>query len=129
MGKLQSQSAILLPERVAPTCMYCGAAVEKSHGKGEHIIQKALGGAKPLRDQVCTRCNNNELSEVDRELCSLSYLSIVASQEIEGHLALVWDVDHGSRNLLVEAQPVWASDYVLNQLVAYPQVTFDKHGP
>lgn len=129
MGKLKSQSAILLPERAAPTCMYCGGPVKKSRGKGEHIVQEALGGSRPLKDHVCTRCNNNELSEIDRELCSLSYLSIVASQEIEGHLALVWDVDHGSRNLLVEAKPVWGSDYVLNQLIAYPQITFEKHGP
>src|SRR5438132_1628828 len=78
MGKPQPQSTILLPERPDPTCMYCGGSVEKNHGKGEHIIQKAIGGARTLKDRVCTRCNNNELSEVDRELCSLSFLSVVA---------------------------------------------------
>jgi hypothetical protein len=109
--------------------MYCGGPVEKNHGKGEHIVQKAIGGAKTLKDRVCTRCNNNELSEVDRELCSLSFLSVVASQEIDGHLALVWDVDHRSKNLLIEARPVWESDYVLKHLIAYPQITFEPHGP
>src|SRR6266699_3455885 len=113
MGKPQPQSTVLLPDRPAPTCMYCGGPVIENHGKGEHIVQKAIGGARTLKDRVCTRCNNNELSEVDRELCSRSFLSVVASQEIDGHLALIWDVDHTSRNLLVEARPVWESDYVL----------------
>src|SRR5258708_1436085 len=129
MRKPQPQSTILLPDRPIPTCIYCGEPVAKNHGKGEHIIQKAIWGAKTLRNRVCTRCNNNDLSEVDRELCSLSFLSVVASQEIDGHLALVWDVDHTSKNLLIEARPVWELDYVLKHLIAYPQITFEHHGP
>lgn len=122
------RSTILVPPTPDPICIYCGGLVERSRGKGEHIVQNALGGRRTLKDRVCTSCNNNELSEIDRELCSLSFLSIVASQEIDGHLALVWDVDHASKSLLVEARPVWDSDYVLKELVAYPQITFERHG-
>ena len=40
----------------------------------------------------------------------------------------VWDVDHTSRNLLVEAKPSWDHDE-LNHLVCYPQMIFEKDGP
>jgi hypothetical protein len=69
------------------------------------------------------------LSQLDKELCSRSFLSIVASQEIDSYLWQAWDIDHDSNNLLLEARPSWAADKTLNSLVCYPQITFEPHGP
>ena len=77
-----------------PPCMYCGTPTGKGN-RGEHIIPTALGGALSLNDQgdkrVCAKCNNGVLSQIDRELCSRSYLSVVASQELASHLWQTWD--------------------------------------
>jgi hypothetical protein len=113
-------------------CLYCGEPTKKGR-KGEHIVPEAIGGALTLNDRptnrvVCSKCNSGVLSQLDKELCSRSYLSIVASQEIDAHLWQVWDVDHQANNLLVEARPSWAPDKVLNSLICYPQITFERKG-
>jgi len=79
--------------------------------------------------RVCPDCNNGVLSYVDRELCSRSYLSVVASVELGKHLWQAWDMDDTSNHLLLEARPVWHSDYVLRQLICYPQIIFEQKGP
>jgi hypothetical protein len=113
-------------------CLYCGEPTRRG-GKGEHIAPEAIGGALTLNDvsngAVCPKCNSGVLSLLDKELCSRSYLSAVASQEIDAHLWQVWDVDHESDNLLVEARPSWADGGTLNSLVCYPQITFERKGP
>jgi hypothetical protein len=120
---------IVLPQR---TCLYCGQPTKRGK-KGEHIVQETLGGALTLRDVsdrvVCPKCNNGFLSEIDKELCSRSYLSTIASQQLDAHLWQAWDVDHEANNLLVEARPSWAADETLNSLVCYPQITFERKGP
>src|SRR5262245_33840679 len=114
------------------SCLYCGAPTKKGR-KGEHIVPAAIGGALTLNDVsdrvVCPKCNSGVLSHLDKELCSRSYLSVVASQQIDAHLWQAWDVDHSSEHLLVEARPSWADDEVMNHLVCYPQLTFERTGP
>jgi hypothetical protein len=113
--------------------MYCGTPTKKGN-RGEHILQEALGGAKTLNDSdicnraVCTSCNTGCLSQIDKELCSRSYLSIIASQKIDAHLWQTWDIDHAANNLLVEGRPLWPPDQTLGSIVCYPQVTFEADG-
>jgi len=103
-------------------CMYCDGKIGGVK-RGEHIVPEAIGGARTIKN-VCGNCNN-AFSRMDRELCSRSPLSIVASQEIDAHVWQVWDVDHGGRNLLLEARPNWAA----NSLCQYPQIVFESCGP
>ena len=70
---------------------------------------------------VCMNCNNGVLSEVDRELCSRSPLSVIASQEINAHLWQAWDVDHSAGNLLLEGFPTWSNETIS----LYPQIIID----
>jgi hypothetical protein len=116
---------------LAADCLYCGRATRRFR-KGEHIIPKAIGGGRYIADEsertVCEPCNNGLLSVLDRELCNRSPLSIIASQEIAADLWQVWDVDHSSRNLLIEAKPSW-HDGELKTLVQYPQMTIELRGP
>lgn len=83
-------------------CLYCGDAVAKQK-RGEHIIPAAIGGEATIRD-VCTSCNNGVLSELDRELCSRSPLSLIAAEELKQYLHEAWDVDISAGNLLLEAE-------------------------
>jgi hypothetical protein len=111
--------------------MYCGEETKRGR-RGEHIVPEAIGGGLTLLDVsdnvVCPSCNNGFLSQLDRELCSRSLLSAVASQQIDRQLWQVWDVDHHSDNQLVEARPSWASDGSLNSLHCFPQITFERSG-
>ena len=121
---------IASPQRL---CLYCGQPTKKGK-KGEHVLPAGLGGCLTLNDRptgrvVCAHCNNGVLSRIDRELCCRSFLSFVASQQINGHVWQVWDVDHADRHLLVEARPAWAEDEGMNSLVCYPQITFERRGP
>lgn len=113
-------------------CMYCGEPTKKGR-KGEHIVPEAIGGTLTLNDVskrvVCPKCNCGVLSQLDKELCSRSFLSVIASQEIDANVWQAWDVDHESNNLLVEARPCWAADKTLYSLVCYPQITFERTGP
>ena len=121
------------PVMVTPTakrrCLYCGEPTKRGK-KGEHVIPEAIGGAFTLNDvpdrSVCPRCNSGILSQLDKELCSRSYLSVIASREIGAHLWQAWDVDHKSDNLLLEARPAWGADGSMNALVCYPQITFER---
>ena len=104
------------------TCMYCGRRIH-SIGRGEHIIPEAIGGARTIKT-VCGNCNN-AFSDLDRELCSRSPLSIVASQELDTAVWQVWDVDHSAGHLLLEARPDWSA----NALTECPQIVFEASGP
>jgi len=110
--------------------MYCNAQVAKSK-RGEHVVPESIGGALTLNEisdkRVCNKCNGGVLSEIDRELCSRSPLSVVASQEIDAHVWQTWDVDHAAGNLLVEAKPRWEGR-VLSALIPYPQIVFERKG-
>ncbi len=114
-----------------PPCIYCGKPAARVD-EGEHIIPKAIGGARTILDYaeryVCGRCNNGILSHLDRELCSRSFLSTLASQELAADIWQAWDVDHSSENLLVEARPFW-KDGELARLIPYPQLVFEESGP
>jgi hypothetical protein len=112
-------------------CIYCGGPATRLR-KSEHILPEVIGGALTIKEMsgrvVCHTCNNRVLSQVDKELCCRSYLSIIASQERGAHLWQAWDVDHSSRNLLLEAKPSWV-DGELSNLVCYPQIIFETAGP
>jgi hypothetical protein len=120
---------ILRPPR---RCVYCNKNTRRG-AKGEHIVPDAIGGALTLNDisdnVVCGDCNNGVLSQLDNELCRRSYLSIVAAQEMDSPLKLVWDVDHTTDDLMVEAGPRWLDDGQMQGLVCYPQIIFEKTGP
>jgi len=100
--------------------------------KGEHILPQAIGGALTIKEisglLVCHTCNNGVLSQIDKELCGRSFLSVVASQELGANIYQAWDVDHTADNLLIEAKPVWKDGDPLS-LVAYPQIIFEPGGP
>lgn len=95
-------------------CMYCGKPTGRVR-KGEHLIPDAIGGTIATKD-VCPRCNN-VLSDIDRELCSRSPLSLVAAKEIDGHIWQAWDVDENS-GLLLEGRP----NFERGSFTAYPQI-------
>lgn len=115
----------------ARKCIYCGGTVSKEH-RGEHIVPEAIGGECTLTEvaakSVCTRCNSGVLANLDRELCNRSHLSVIASQEISANLWQMWDIDHSSRDLLVEAKPYWEQSE-LKKLVCHPQMIFEREGP
>jgi hypothetical protein len=118
---------------ISKQCLYGGGpATHPKRGVGEHIVPDAIGGVCTLLNTsghlVCENCNTGPLSHADEELCGRSYLSLVASQELEARLWQAWDIDHDSENLLVEARPRWV-DGVLQHLAAYPQIVFEKSGP
>lgn len=103
-------------------CVYCGGEV-RGVSKGEHVIPKALGAALTI-DTVCKDCNN-AFSDIDKELCSRSLLSIVASQELDSHIWQLWDVDHESNDLLLEARPDWEHGC----FPLFPQIVFEHNRP
>jgi hypothetical protein len=112
-------------------CIYCGGEVRKVK-KGEHIVPAAIGGVPTISDfckgrTVCNPCNSGTLSELDRELCSLSYLSIVAAQELDAFIWQAWDVDHTANNLLLEATPDFSGSSMT--LTLLPQIIFEQDGP
>lgn len=112
-------------------CVYCGNPVRKVN-RGEHIVPAVLKADVTINElsdihEVCGGCNGGTLALLDKELCSRSYLSIVASQQIDAHLWQVWDVDHHSRDALVEARPEWSGSE-LTGLHCYPQMTFESSG-
>lgn len=114
-------------------CVYCGAPVKKPRrGRGEHIVPEIIGGALTIGEvsnrAVCPPCNNGILSVLDKELCSRSHLSMVASQEIDAHLWQAWEVDTNSGYLLLDAKPEWEG-VELRRLICYPQITFEHAGP
>ena len=112
----------MIRERSTQSCIYCGNRVGRVK-KGEHIIPKAIGGARTIKN-VCDRCNNH-FSVLDTELCSRSSLSIVASQQIKSHIWQAWDVDVAADNLLIEGRPEWPT----KSFLTYPQIIFEQAGP
>ncbi len=122
----------MVRSNVKRLCLYCGEPTSRGC-KGEHVVPEVIGGSFTLNDvvpnrPVCRTCNSGVLSQLDKELCSRSYLSVIASREIGAHLWQVWDVDHDANNLLMEARPKWAADESLNSLVCYPQIIFEQSG-
>lgn len=99
-------------------CIYCAGPLVKIN-KGEHILQDAIGGTLTLRT-VCSKCNG-QFADLDKELCSRSYLAAVASQDRDVRVWQVWDVDHSAGNVLIEAQPDWSR----LGLRTFPQVIFE----
>ena len=76
----------MVASKPTAVCMYCGQLTRRGH-KGEHILPEAIGGTRYLNEvpnrTVCTECNCGVLSQIDRELCSRSYLSVIASGDGE----------------------------------------------
>lgn len=120
---------VTTPRKTAVLCIYCGESVRKVR-RGEHIVAEAIGGKLTISEvcegrNVCNKCNNGVLSEVDRELCSRSGLSMIAGQQLDAFIWQTWDVDHGENNLLVEAEP----DFSGQSMTLFPQMIFESAGP
>lgn len=100
-------------------CIYCGQDV---HGvrKGEHVVPQALGTTVVI-PRVCKKCNNNELSQLDKELTSASPLHIAARKELDIIGDNVWDYN-AQLNLAIEGR--LAND--LSVVVQWPQVVLDE---
>ena len=110
-------------------CIYCGREARKVR-RGEHIIPDALGGCPTISEvckgrSVCNQCNNEVLSDLDRELSSRSFLSLFAAQALDSFIWQTWEVDHAERNLLLEAEPDFSSE----SMSVYPQLIFERDGP
>ncbi len=106
----------MVVERCA--CIYCGFPDHRP--SDEHIVPEALGGTRTIPG-VCERCNNGVLSDIDRELCSRSPLSIVATRELYRPIHHLWDVDWSANGLLIEG----AYDQKADGFHPYPQMIFD----
>jgi HNH endonuclease len=103
-------------------CLYCGNPTGKVR-RGDHLVPHAIGGTIATKD-VCPTCNNNVLSDIDRELCSRSPLCLVAAGEIQGFVAQAWDVDDQNENLLLEGRP----DFANSSFTIFPQMIVTPHG-
>jgi hypothetical protein len=106
-------------------CIYCGRELKKV-AHGEHIVPQAIGGTVTIyevcnKKLVCNTCNNGVLSDLDKELCSKSPMSLIAAQELKRTIDQSWDVDYSDKNLLVEAEPLFGSMSMRH----YPQLIFD----
>jgi len=116
-----------MPIKPSLECLYCGLIRKLSR---EHIVPEALGGRELLPNStgICSKCNNGVLSELDRELCNRSVLSVIASREISGSVWQTWDVDHREGGIFIEARPIW-KDQQISSFVSYPQIVFRNNGP
>jgi hypothetical protein len=73
---------------VGVRCIYCGDPT-RGVRKGEHVIPAALG-TKPTIRWVCGSCNS-QFSQLDKELCSHSPLSVVLQQELGTDSTTHWE--------------------------------------
>lgn len=117
-------SSIQLPDR-AFRCLYCGEVCSRGN-QGEHIVPNALGGKRTLNDAtdhiaVCQQCNNQSLSEVDKELAVRSYLAVLASRHINPLVWQAWDVNESEGELL-DAIPEWSNSGELYSCSCRPQL-------
>lgn len=117
----------MTPKSSLPECIYCGLNRKLSN---EHVIPKALGGRAvlPISFGICEKCNNGVLSDLDRELCNRSILSVIASREIDNSIWQTWDILHQEGGIFIEARPTW-KDRQIASFVSYPQVVFKNDGP
>jgi hypothetical protein len=106
-------------------CMYCGNSVGHV-GEGERVVPDAIGGSKSVAlKSVCAKCNNGVLSDLDRELCSKSPLSLLAAKELGKPPEYLWDVEPTEGNLLLEARP--SNEF--RGVVLWPQIVFVSDRP
>ena len=98
-------SPIVLPSQI---CIYCGELL-KGVGKGEHVVQEALGCKVTLK-QVCVQCNGR-FSQIDKELVSKSPLVLVARDVLKGKAQDTWGVLKG------KAQDTWDYDPDTNHVL------------
>lgn len=89
----------------------------------EHTIPEALGGTRTVKN-VCRKCNNESLSELDRVLCSDSYLSLIIGREMEKRISHLWEVDPAADYLLLEGK----FDQNADCMKLFPQIIFDPMG-
>lgn len=116
-----------MPRNQETGCLYCTNATKKSN---EHLIPAALGSKEYVRTGVtiCEGCNNGALSTLDNELCTKSFLALVASKELGKNLANLWAIDESSDRIFIEAYPVWDID-VFQRFVPFPQIVFTAGRP
>jgi len=110
-----------------PDCVYCGGSVGNI-GKGEHVIQRALGGKGEYLKCVCGDCNA-AFSELDQELASRSPMAAIVQQELGAAGARTWGYD-ANLDLALEAHalpdftfpPLWPQLVLLGEA---PLFAFD----
>lgn len=129
-NKEDARRRILIKRRIEPSvststslCIYCGQPRGRVR-KGEHIIPDTIGGVRTIKE-VCAACNNGVLSDIDRELCSVSPLAIVAAEVYGNGIGQTWDVDHRAGNVLLEGAPSWAEQ----SMTVWPQIIVTNKGP
>lgn len=101
-------------------CIYCKGEV-KGVRKGEHVVPDALGVNATIR-RVCTDCNINELSRLDKELVTASPLSIAARKALNTNGENVWDYS-AKLDLALEGR---LADDLDDVVVRWPQVVLDR---
>jgi len=101
-------------------CLYCGRGGSLTR---EHIVPEALGGTL-WRKSICGKCNNEFLSDLDKELTSRSPMILVAAQELHKTAGYSWDIDYSENNLLIEAQ----LDASARAPTVWPQMIFEEKG-
>jgi len=103
---------------MAETCLYCP---RPANGR-EHVVPAALGGqVRLVRPKlVCRTCNSGFLSELDKELCSKSPVSLLVAQELGKNPLYVWDV--GQNGIFMEAHPSSSWD----GMRLWPQLILDR---
>jgi hypothetical protein len=116
-----------MPESHKARCLYCSTISTRSK---EHLIPAALGTKEYIRKGVaiCGKCNNGTLSKLDNELCTKSFLSMIASRELEKNLCNLWAIEESNERVFIEAYPVWNGD-VFQRFVPFPQIVFTSGRP
>jgi hypothetical protein len=108
-------------------CLYCKRSGRKSK---EHLIPSALGANEIVRSgiEICERCNNGIISTLDKELCTKSFLAVIASRELGKDLFNLWAVVDSAGPLFIEAYPVWDGS-AFRRFVPFPQIVFSGSKP
>lgn len=96
-------------------CEFCNIEVEKL--TNEHVVPSSLGGKK-TGIKACKKCNNETLSELDKELASRTPLAYFGSKYLPGLCVPdLWTPAIDSPGTLLEAKLL----HEYNAVVPYPQ--------
>lgn len=105
-------------------CIYCGQSGVKM--SEEHVVPEAIGGTECITPVCEKKCNNQILSELDKELCSYSPLSIVAARILrDKSICNFWMIDPGPEKMMIEA----TYDADRDGIKIYPQMLLTEKGP
>jgi len=106
------------------TCIYCGGPTGRVR-KGEHVVPRALGGTKTIKN-VCSTCNNGVLSTLDEELATKSPLSIARMLSLEKATDRLWAISGDKQSGAIRYESKY--DASRGTLVTYPQLILEQDG-